>query len=101
MRRLAASLLCIAIAAALSAQQTGQNRPKDASDNYTFSVKVQLVVEAVVVKDKQGNPVHGLTAGDFTVTEDNVPQNIRFCGPLSSVTVKSHAVRPCTGLPCG
>ena len=31
-----------------------------------MSVKVQLVVEAVVVKDKQGNPIHGLTAKDFT-----------------------------------
>ena len=44
-----------------------------------MSVKVQLVVEAVVVKDKQGNPVHGLTAKDFTVTEDDVPQTIKFC----------------------
>jgi len=44
-----------------------------------MSVKVQLVVEAVVVKDKQGNPVHGLTAKDFTVTEDNVPQTIKIC----------------------
>jgi len=41
-------------------------------------VKVQLVVEAVVVKDKQGNPVHGFTANDFNVTEDNVAQTIKF-----------------------
>ena len=44
-----------------------------------MSVKVQLVVEAVVVKDKQGNPIHGLTAKDFAVTEDDVPQTIKFC----------------------
>jgi VWFA-related protein len=44
-----------------------------------MSVKVQLVVEAVVVKDKQGNPIRGLTAKDFSVTEDNVPQTIKFC----------------------
>jgi VWFA-related protein len=46
---------------------------------YTLSVKVQLVVEAVVVKDKDGKPIQGLTAKDFTVTEDGVPQTIRFC----------------------
>ena len=43
-----------------------------------MSVKVQLVVEAVVVKDKQGNPIRGLTAKDFTVTEDGVPQTIKL-----------------------
>ena len=78
MRRLATALLTVAFAASSNAQQIGQNRPKDAPENYTLSVKVQLVVEAVVVKDKQGNPIHGLTANDFTVTEDNVPQAIKF-----------------------
>ena len=75
----AALSLAIAFAAFSSAQQIGQNRSPDAQDNFTMSVKVQLVVEAVVVKDKQGNPVHGLTAKDFTVTEDNVPQTIKIC----------------------
>src|SRR3954465_3100025 len=78
MRRLAAALLTVAFAGSANAQQIGQNRPKDAQENYTLSVKVQLVVEAVVVKDKQGNPIHGLTANDFTVTEDSVPQTIKF-----------------------
>ena len=79
MSKLAALLLASIIAASSSAQQIGQNRSADAQDNYTMSVKVQLVVEAVVVKDKQGNPIHGLTAKDFTVPEDNVPQTIKFC----------------------
>ena len=38
-----------------------------------------LVVEAVAVKDKQGNFVHGLTAKDFVLTEDGAPQTISFC----------------------
>ena len=79
MRRLAAFLLASIFGVSSTAQQIGQNRSGDAQDNYTMSVKVQLVVEAVVVKDKQGNPVHGLTAKDFTLTEDNVPQIIKFC----------------------
>ena len=48
---------------------------------FTLSVKSELVIEAVEVKDKQGNPIHGLTAKDFTLTEDGAPQTIRFCEP--------------------
>jgi VWFA-related protein len=78
MWRLAAVSLAIALTASSNAQQIGQNSPKDAQENFTVSVKVQLVVEAIVVKDKHDNPVHGLTANDFTVTEDNAPQTIKF-----------------------
>jgi VWFA-related protein len=41
-----------------------------------FRSGAQLVVETVTVKDKDGKVVEGLTAKDFTVTEDNVPQAI-------------------------
>ncbi|HEY2470354.1 MAG TPA: VWA domain-containing protein [Terracidiphilus sp.] len=79
MRKLAAFLLALTFVSSSTAQQIGQNRPADAQDNFTMTVKVQLVVEAVVVRDKQGNPIRGLTAKDFTITEDNVPQTIKFC----------------------
>jgi VWFA-related protein len=79
MRKLIAILIASIFTISSIAQQIGQNRSADAPNDYTMSVKVQLVVEAVVVKDKQGNPVHGLTAKDFTLTEDNVPQTIKFC----------------------
>jgi VWFA-related protein len=79
MRRLAAIVLACAFAESSTAQQIGRNRSADGQDNFTMSVKVQLVVEAVVVKDKEGKPIHGLTAKDFTLTEDNVPQTIKFC----------------------
>ena len=45
----------------------------------TFQANTQLVVEDVTVTDKAGNPIEGLTAKDFTITEDNVPQDIKFC----------------------
>jgi VWFA-related protein len=45
----------------------------------TFSATSQLVVEDITVTDKNGKPIEGLTAKDFTITEDNVAQEIKFC----------------------
>jgi VWFA-related protein len=75
------SLLTILLLATLGAeaQQIGQNAPVGSSDTVTLSVRSQIVIETVVVKDKKGNPIDGLTAKDFTLTEDGVPQTIRFC----------------------
>ncbi len=44
----------------------------------TFRSGTRLIVETVTVKDKDGKPVEGLTAKDFTVTEDGQPQTISF-----------------------
>jgi len=78
--RILTAFFALSIAAApAGAQQIGQNRPADAPQNFTLFVKVQLVVEAVVVNDKEGKPIHGLTAKDFAVTEDGVPQTVRIC----------------------
>ena len=79
MRKLFAFALTLACAALAAEQQIGQNKPADADENYTLTMKVQLVVETVSVKDKAGNPIHGLTAKDFNITEDGAPQTIRFC----------------------
>ena len=43
---------------------------------FTIKVDTQLVIETVVVKDRGGNSIEGLTDKDFTVTEDGVPQAI-------------------------
>ena len=43
---------------------------------FTIKVDTQLVVQTVVVEDKDGKPIEGLTEKDFAVTEDNVPQTI-------------------------
>src|ERR1700731_3456857 len=65
------------------AQQIGQNAVPGQNDTPTLSVRSQIVIETVVVKDKKGNTIDGLTAKDFTLTEDGVPQTIRFCEPQS------------------
>jgi VWFA-related protein len=76
MRLFSATLLLAAASA--HAQTIGQNKTPGSDTTYQLSVRSQLVVETVVVKDKQGNPINGLTAQDFTLTEDGVPQKIRY-----------------------
>jgi hypothetical protein len=49
------------IAAMTYAQQVGQNNTPT-TDTPTFSITRQLKIESVLVKDKSGNPVEGLTA---------------------------------------
>src|SRR5579863_9392633 len=62
--------------APVAAQQVGQNAPLSANQTATFKASSQLVVETVSVTDKKGNPIEGLTAKDFSVTENGVPQSI-------------------------
>ena len=45
-------------------------------DQPIFRTGTRLIVQTVTVKDRNGNPVEGLTARDFIVTEDGEPQDI-------------------------
>ena len=86
------TVIILIVRADAFAQQIGQNKSTDPSDTLTLSVKSQLVVESVIVKDKEGKFIPSLTAKDFTLTEDNVPQTIRFC---------EHEELPTTAVPLG
>jgi VWFA-related protein len=77
MRWVATLVLFTALAA--PRQQVGQNAPLEKNSESTIEVSTQAVVETVVVSDKKGNPITGLTANDFKLTEDGVPQTISFC----------------------
>lgn len=70
-------LLTTTVALSLLLAQTGENR-KASDPAPTFQATTQLVVETVTVKDKSGKPIAGLKASDFTLTEDGIPQQIRF-----------------------
>ncbi|HUP04847.1 MAG TPA: VWA domain-containing protein, partial [Bryobacteraceae bacterium] len=76
-----AALGILAVAGCLLAQQPAAPPPAAAPSNGTamFRASARLVIEAVSVKDKNGNAIKGLTAKDFTVTEDGQPQTISFC----------------------
>jgi VWFA-related protein len=60
---------------------TPQTPPASASEQVsgpilTFHETVRRVLLDVMVRDKSGNPVQGLTAKDFSITEDKAPQQI-------------------------
>jgi VWFA-related protein len=72
----------LAVLVFVSSVAHSQDAPKpqegDASQEATpkFPAQVEQVTVDVVVTDKKGNPITGLTAADFTVTEDGVTQPI-------------------------
>src|SRR5205085_3169378 len=90
-RWIAAIVLSSATTApSVRAQQTAQP---------IFHSGTKLIVENVTVKDKKGNAVEGLTAGDFTITEDGEPQAISFVEFQRLVTEPSPAGAPSASSP--
>ncbi len=67
--RLTSLMLCAVLFSTLSSAQ-------DQQTPFTLRVSTQLVIQAVAVTDSSGKPLEGLSAEDFTLTEDNVPQTI-------------------------
>ncbi|HEY7188267.1 MAG TPA: VWA domain-containing protein, partial [Vicinamibacterales bacterium] len=66
----------------------------------TFRTTTRLIVQTVSVKDKEGKPIEGLTAKDFTITEDGMPQDIAFVEFQRLVTTPV-ADAPPQGTPAG
>jgi len=56
------------------AQSSSQQSPS--TGDITFRTTVRRVIVDVVVRDSNNQPVHGLTARDFTVYEDGRPQTV-------------------------
>src|ERR1700722_20090674 len=100
MRRIASLLCCVLLSVLVVAAQqpapppppppaTQNSQPQSvqqgppppapaAQPQQPIKVTTNLIVEEVSVKDKSGKPVEGLTANDFILTEDGVPQTISF-----------------------
>ncbi len=69
----------VLLAAVMATAQQTPPAAQSAGGTVKFQANTQLVIETVSVKDKNGKPIEGLTAKDFTVTEDGVAQTIAFC----------------------
>ena len=77
--KLGTLLALITLSAGVRAQMVGSNTAPGKTDTFKLTLNSQLVVETVVAKDKQGKFISGLSAKNFTVTEDGAPQTIKFC----------------------
>src|SRR5262245_17381523 len=69
-------LLCTLVAGAQQGQPPQPAQQPQADQPFTLRIDTQLVIESVVVKDKDGKAIEGLTKDDFTITEDGVAQTI-------------------------
>jgi VWFA-related protein len=69
----------------------GQTAPSPGAQTTTIRTSSDLVVVDVVASDSQQNPVHKLTAADFTVTEDGKPQTVKI--------FEEHQTQPSAPLP--
>jgi VWFA-related protein len=72
-RLLAALLIFLMLSPGLPAQNA---QSQSGQGNYTFHSTSELVLVNVVVRDKSGTPVKGLTRDDFTVLEDGKAQKL-------------------------
>ena len=76
MKRIASVFsLCVLVLSPAIAQKKSAD---DAQSTPVFKAQSRLVVVDVVARDKNGRVIVGLKPTDFQVTEDGVPQKIRF-----------------------
>ncbi len=73
----AALLGALALRAAMLSAQTNPNPPAS-PDTTTLSVRSNLVLVPALVKTKSGEIVFELTANDFVLTDNGVPQPLRM-----------------------
>src|SRR5579863_2347849 len=61
---------------ATSPQASSDTQQDQSGPSLTIRQTVRRVIVDVMVRDKDGKPVHGLTAGDFSIAEDRQPQRV-------------------------
>jgi VWFA-related protein len=89
MHRITATLALTLLTATALAQETP-----------TLQSNTQLVVVDVIVQDRSGNPIHGLTASDFHIAEGHTPQTLRSFDEHSTLTPPAKPL-PALVLPAG
>src|SRR2546428_1190720 len=90
--RLTAALLCAATAAAQQPQPQSTELPK-----LTETIDIRVINVDVVVTDKKGNPVAGLTKDDFNLYENGVPKNISNFYEVEGKKAVNVAITPVPG----
>jgi VWFA-related protein len=70
-----------------------------AQEPQTFKVETNRVVVDVIVTDKKGHHVPGLTANDFSLAEEGVPQKIESFSENNSASTSTSMVTILAGAP--
>jgi len=78
---------CLAPQTATGSQQPSQSNAPGSV--YNLNVQVPLVLEDLVVQDRDGNPVRGLKESNLTVTEDAKPVTLRSFEEHTQATERS------------
>lgn len=102
MRGVSAAEVVFLTAAALAAGRAGLQAEPSAPVRYRASTGVDIVNVEVLVTDKAGNPVTGLSAQDFEVYDDGRPQVIASFAagrPASPPGTAADAPRGAPGMP--
>jgi VWFA-related protein len=73
-------LVCFLITIFVYAPWHAAGQSESAEPAFSLHAGTDLVVEDVVVTDAHGNPIHNLTASDFTVLENGHPQKVKVFG---------------------
>jgi VWFA-related protein len=76
MFRIRPRFLALSLLLASSALLAQPQAASPTASSTTITAVTRLVNIELVVRDSSGNPVHGLTAKDFTVKEDGKPQQL-------------------------
>jgi VWFA-related protein len=87
------AVLCLCGLGSLSASQTPEKPQEPQTRGYQFGVEVMLVPVPVFVTDSQGRPVEGLTAEDFSLSEEGKPRPIVYFEPVSHERLAAAAPR--------
>src|SRR3984957_7218769 len=72
-------VLCVVLwvrDASLPAMAQASSGSTTSQSEYVLQANSRVVLTDITVTDKQGNPVHGLKAGDFRVFDDGKPEEI-------------------------
>jgi VWFA-related protein len=78
MKRMVLTLVSLASVVAVPHAVPTRPQPAQQRPAPTFRTTTRLIVQDVMIKGKDGQPIEGLTAKDFIVTEDGQPQMISF-----------------------
>jgi VWFA-related protein len=85
------SFFCALLCLPLYGSGSGQTAPASSAPITTIRTSSDLVVVDVVATDSQQNPVHKLTAADFTLLENGKPQTVKV--------FEEHQTQPSAPLP--